>query len=105
MKYCPKCKTHKEYSEFAKCKCRNDGLQGYCRKCNNETKAKWQHRNNDKRRIYDKTYRKKLTDLYVAKILTQNIDLHQREIINQKELIESYRTIIKTKRICKTSQN
>ena len=33
MKYCPKCDTQKEESEFAKDRSRYDGLQGYCKPC------------------------------------------------------------------------
>ena len=33
MKRCPKCKKHKDKSEFAKDKSRKDGLQPHCRKC------------------------------------------------------------------------
>jgi hypothetical protein len=33
MKYCPKCKTQKETSFFAKNPCKKDGLSGYCKEC------------------------------------------------------------------------
>ena len=36
LKYCPKCKTLKPYSEFHKNKAAKDGLQPICKKCRSE---------------------------------------------------------------------
>ena len=41
MKKCEKCKEIKEIVEFHHCSARNDGLQGYCKKCLTEYSKKW----------------------------------------------------------------
>ena len=38
MKYCPKCESFKERSEFARCKSSKDGSQPKCKNCDNKIK-------------------------------------------------------------------
>jgi len=40
MKKCSKCKIEKPFSEFSKCKKSKDGLQGYCKICDNSVRQK-----------------------------------------------------------------
>jgi len=48
MKYCPKCKTIKNDSDFGKAKGRSDGLRGWCKVCTNLATSKWQKNNPEK---------------------------------------------------------
>lgn len=41
MKYCPSCRRHRSFKEFAANRSRRDGLQVNCRKCQ---KAYWEKR-------------------------------------------------------------
>lgn len=51
MKYCPKCKTDKDKTEFGKAKKRADGLRGWCKKCTNAATAEWQKNNPEKMKV------------------------------------------------------
>lgn len=64
MSYCPDCQQVKTVTDFQKCKARANGLQLYCRRCQNirtlnyrqETEgAYWKHRENDPYYVYQIT--------------------------------------------------
>jgi hypothetical protein len=46
-KKCPKCKEEKELAEFGKHKNRKDGLQSYCKKCNNKDSKNYRKKSNE----------------------------------------------------------
>lgn len=48
MKWCDRCKTDKEISEFAKCSARQDGLQHVCKKCHNNRMKEYRANNLEK---------------------------------------------------------
>ncbi len=48
MKYCPKCETWKDESEYHPDKSRPSGLAGWCRKCKNACVAQWAAKNHAK---------------------------------------------------------
>jgi hypothetical protein len=50
MKYCPKCKQYKPYSEFAKSKDKKDGHHAYCKDCNRIAVNEWKANNKDRAR-------------------------------------------------------
>jgi|SRR5688572_13727192 len=50
MKTCSKCKKEKSVSEFNKNRLRKDGLQFYCKDCNQEAYSDWKKNNKDKAR-------------------------------------------------------
>jgi putative lipase involved disintegration of autophagic bodies len=72
-------------------------------------KAEYKQKN--KKRISElnkkesKQKREILSDRYVVSLITKRSSLRAEEIKNNKDLIEVKRLIIKTKRLCKTSQN
>lgn len=63
-KICNKCKNNLPYAEFHKCKSKKDGLQTFCKKCNNDNakkdsiknKKRWTQRLKEKREKYRKDF-------------------------------------------------
>ena len=41
MKWCPKCKTNKDWSEFSRSKSTKEGLQGWCKECHKKESHDW----------------------------------------------------------------
>lgn len=64
MKRCPKCKTNKSLTEFAKAKSRYDGHQGICRKCQRIYRKQYVKSVEGKRvlKAYKDSGRKKIKD-------------------------------------------
>ena len=62
MKYCPKCKSEKELTEFSKDKNRADGHYTYCKQCGKEDSKKYYKENKEKlksnARKWNKIYKK-----------------------------------------------
>lgn len=56
MKYCPKCKTNKNKTEFGKAKGRGDGLRGWCKLCTNAATSQWQKNNPEKMKLRKKRF-------------------------------------------------
>ena len=57
MKYCPKCKTWKDESEYHPDKRRPSGLAGWCKKCKNECVALYAAKHPDKGKERAKRWR------------------------------------------------
>lgn len=55
VKYCPKCQTNKEYSEFYKNKRTKDGLRCYCKVCENQANKKREPEYKETRKKYRET--------------------------------------------------
>lgn len=72
-------------------------------------KAKYRLKNiehiKSKKPLEDKKAREELQDCYVISQITKRSNLTSKEIRKYPELIEAKRIIIKTKRLCRTSQN
>jgi hypothetical protein len=72
-------------------------------------KAKYRLKNieyiKSKKPIEDKKAREELQDNYVISQITKRSNLTSKEVRKYPELIEAKRIIIKTKRLCRTSQN
>ena len=58
MKVCTKCKVEKELSEFYKDKSKKDGLQSYCKGCNNIGTTAYQKANPDKEKARKAAWKK-----------------------------------------------
>ena len=54
MKTCTKCHIDKQLSEFYKEKCKLDGLQSHCKKCDNARKEVWKSLNPDLSKLHMK---------------------------------------------------
>ena len=52
MKYCPKCETDKDKSEFHKSNQTKDGLKGWCKTCTNAYNAQREKENPRDRSAY-----------------------------------------------------
>lgn len=77
MKYCPKCKTNKDYSEFYKNKKTKDGFRCYCKVCEKQGNKKREPEYKETRRRYRETdtYKKIKRNYYKnnkEKVLTSN---------------------------------
>lgn len=73
---------------------------------NKERYRKYLNENKPKRAANSRKYREQLNDWYVEFILSKGKSGINSKLIRQyPELIESKRLIIKTRRLCKTSQN
>ena len=133
LKRCSKCGEVKSYSYYAKNKSRYDGVSGYCKICQNKCKINSVNKNKLHYMDYNKNYdkinpdsvrdrKRKYTDSNKHKINEYNrlytLTIPDAIIIrNMKrdtgiqsdlippELIEIKRTIIKTKRLCRTLKN
>lgn len=126
-KYYEKQKDKQEKNKCLKCNCSLIGRYlsaKYCVECKEQIKKEWKI-NSYKRNIitsikYNKEHRKEinlknasreqnrrdiLTDRYITKILLEKNGFTVEQIKENRELIEIKRIIIKTKRLCKTSQN
>lgn len=57
MKLCPHCHLEKELSEFYKDKSHKDGLQSYCKVCNDEKKKEYIRTSEKRRRKANQTHR------------------------------------------------
>lgn len=58
FKYCPKCKTKKQLSDFHKDKGRGDGRCSYCRICKNKVRRKSYDKDKEKYILKARKYRK-----------------------------------------------
>lgn len=67
MKKCAECSVDKLFSEYNKCSRAKDGLQAYCRDCQNKITRKWKKDNRQHVRKYDKLWWKKHPALKAAK--------------------------------------
>lgn len=56
MKYCSKCKSHKEFSLFSKNKCHPDGFDNWCKACKKGYKDQYYQKNKDKIIAYANEY-------------------------------------------------
>ena len=56
-KFCFGCKLVLEKQFFGKDKTRIDGLRSNCKKCSIKSVQKWQNKNPDKKKIYNKNYK------------------------------------------------
>lgn len=74
-----------------------------------EDKLKYRIKNKDKAKLkvpfYSKKARTELQDHYVISQITRRSNLKSKDVRKHPELIEAKRLLIKTKRLCKTSQN
>jgi len=59
MKRCKKCNLNKPESNFTVNKYRKDGLNNWCKDCDNQRQQKWRDNNRDKLKIVAKRYWKK----------------------------------------------
>ena len=75
------------------------------RKRHPEKDKEYARNNPEISRTKSKKGREELTDNYIAGRLTYNTNLTCSDVRKHPELIEVKRQIIKTKRLCKTSQN
>ena len=129
-KKCNKCGEAKELKEFSK---RKNKIESICKKCNNDKLKLWQKNNTEKvikwsltykknnpeklkesKRKYKKNNPEKLKEIntnqckYIktnyAKALLRSSGFTTEQINENPELIEVKKLIIKTKRLCKTSQ-
>jgi len=58
MKLCKRCNTEREFKDFRKAPQNKDGLQSYCKFCQNKLKTEWSIKNREKVREYAaKVYR------------------------------------------------
>ena len=61
-KKCCKCKVFKHVCEFTRDKTRHDGLNHYCKECNNAKRKTWNSENPDIRKVYASEWKKKNSD-------------------------------------------
>lgn len=105
-----KLKKQKEYLQNI------DHIKGRVKKYNNEHKDEkktykkaYDENNKPKLKVWQKKSHKKMvetiTDGYAVKILVGKRGFKKEQITNNPELIKIQKLIIKTKRLCKTSQN
>lgn len=106
-KYCPKCHTRKNGTEFYKAKNTSDGLSGYCKQCVKETARKYilahpeklkKYRENAKgkyaweRKEYDKRYRQRPEVKAREKARYETAEYkqkaHERYIRNRERILE-----------------
>lgn len=59
MKVCNRCFVEKELTEFFKDKNHSTGRYSFCKKCKNETTAKWRSENRERYNSYVRSYNKK----------------------------------------------
>ena len=59
MKFCSKCNTKKNETDFHKCKNSKDGLTYYCKECNSKSARDWAKNNPEKNRAKTKKYYQK----------------------------------------------
>tara|TARA_R100000084_G_C4588424_1_gene117236 strand:- start:137 stop:664 length:528 start_codon:yes stop_codon:yes gene_type:complete len=69
MKTCPQCKQTKPFSDYGKNRARKDGLQGYCKECNNKKNKEYRGRsevkeyyNEQRKERYKNNPQKRLND-------------------------------------------
>jgi len=120
MKYCSHCHQWKDESEFSRLKSAKDGLQYYCKTCNNayhqvyklrylEAKRKgnrnWRKNHKEQcskiARSYSKRAAENLYDRYIIQRLRDSLGLPTKEIRQHPDLIERERDIIKIYRVKK----
>lgn len=109
-KKCTCCGEIKPLTSFYNKTSSRDGKFTRCKKCVDEKISKWEKLNPDKRNEYARKSRVKtfntaianLSDTYIIQVL-RNKGFKPNQITT--EIIELQRQILKTKRICKTSQN
>jgi|TARA_R110000851_G_scaffold315820_1_gene478584 uncharacterized protein (UPF0262 family) len=131
---CVKCNEVKSIDNYSKYKYKpkKDGtqkiaLRKYCNNCKNKITKDWFDKNKDykkkwrkekpervkqenrkrqkKHNKWSQKSRDKLTDSYVIGQITKRSILTAEIVRKIPELIEAKKIIIKTKRLCKTSQN
>ena len=66
MKRCPKCKQHKDESEFHKDKRTKDGLHNWCKVCKRAYSAKWYAENTERQRASNAKWRAENTEHWLA---------------------------------------
>jgi hypothetical protein len=80
-KVCTKCKIEKNLTEYRNSVRNKNGLQSWCKKCEEESKKKWREKNREKIREYDKRYREghiKETAMYYNRYRKNNKEKFNR---------------------------
>lgn len=113
FKKCNKCNQDKSISEFGKDSRNKDGLQGRCKKCQNERRRE-RYATDPVHRVKTKERQKKynsyaltkakrhvseISDTYVIAELKRGTSLSTEDIRKYPELIEAKRQVIKNKRL------
>jgi len=116
-KICTKCNKEKDVDLFGKHKKTKSGLRSHCKECEKEYAKKWNLNNPEKVKENDKKWHlnnpeklKETKKNYTNELGKGYLNSQLRSKGFKKEqitpeLLEVQKIIIKTKRLCKTSQN
>ena len=106
MKKCSKCKVEKPFKEFSKCKRNKDGLQGYCKTCDNITRRKNYYANHENERSKRKEQYGKNKKRYIQQsIIYQRIKYKTNPSFNiRMRLSNRIREVLKSSYTTKTNK-